>query len=411
MVRKGVNNCKTAVIVYDYAFINGGASKVAIKTALGLRKRGIKVIYFSAVGPVCPELSESDVKNVCLNMDDINTGKKVNAICNGIWNLRAKRELQKILYNLDRNQTIVHFHGWSKALSSSVVHVASSMKFKVFVTLHEYFSLCPNGGFYNYQKEAICCCRPMSLRCILANCDKRNYIQKMWRVCRQLVQDFVVRRNKHIIYISISDLNENIVRRYLSGKQFCRVKNPVEMGEKPIQDIGSNKGILYVGRLSEEKGIELFCEALEGLRERGLTVQGIVVGGGEYGNKLIEKYPEVEFVGWKNNEEVQRFMRTSRALVFPSKWYEGAPLTIVEAMSIGLPCIVSDCTSAAELIQDNCNGLIFRSNDIFSLEEKLIDILKDNTAERLHKNICGDFDRNEYLDETYISNLLYAYSL
>ena len=406
-----VKKCKTVVIVYDYGFMNGGAAKVAIKSALGLCKKGIRVIYFSAVGPVCQELIESNVKTICLDMDDINTAKKKTAIWNGIWNLKAEKELKELLTDLDRNNTVVHFHGWSKALSSSVIYAASSKKFKIFITCHEYFSLCPNGGFYDYQKEEICSCEPMSLSCVFLNCDKRSYTQKVWRVCRQFIQDFVVRRNQNIHYISISDLNENVIKRYITHNCFSRIKNPIQFGDQVVKNITESRVILYVGRLSEEKGIALFCEAVEILRKAGTLVEGIVVGEGEKGRKLAEKYSDVKFVGWKNEMEVKEFMSNARALVFPSKWYEGAPLTIVEAMSMGLPCIVSDCTSGVELIRDNWNGLLFRSNDILSLTEKISFILEDDNAVRLSQNLCHYFNRDEYAEEVYISSLLNVYTM
>lgn len=405
-----MKNCETAVIVYDYGFINGGAAKVAINSALELKKKGLEIFYFSAVGPMCAELEKSDIKSICLNMNDINSGKRREAIFSGIWNLKAEKELKKLLINLDRNSTVVHFHGWSKALSSSVIYVASSMKFRVFITLHEYFSICPNGGFYNYQKEKICSCKPMSIECILSNCDKRSYAQKMWRVCRQLVQDFFIRRNKNITYISISELNERVARRYLVGNTFYRIKNPVQFGKEVIKDIKENKAILYVGRISEEKGIELFCKAVENLRKKDISVEGIIVGEGEYISKLLKRYSGIKYVGWKESKEVQSLMCHARGLVFPSKWYEGAPLTVVEAMSMGLPCIVSDCTSAVELIQDGWNGLLFRSNDVSSLEQKISYILEDDNAIRIHENLVNCFVREEYVAETHIQNLLYVYS-
>lgn len=405
-----MKKCKTAVIVYDYGFINGGAAKVAVESALGLRKRGIEVVYFSAVGPLCAELAKSDIKSICLNMDDINSGKRREAVCRGIWNLKAKRELKKLLTNLDRDSTVVHFHGWSKALSSSVVYAASSMKFRIFVTLHDYFSMCPNGGFYHYQREEICSCMPMSVKCIIANCDKRSYAQKIWRVCRQTVQDFFIRKNKDITYISISELNEKIAGKYLAGKRFYRIKNPVQFGKETIKDIKENKAILYVGRISEEKGIELFCEAIANLLKKDMPVEGVVVGEGEYSSKLIGRYPEIKFVGWKNSNEVQSLMCHARALVFPSKLYEGAPLTIVEAMSVGLPCIVSDCTSAVELIKDDWDGLLFRSNDVSSLEQKIAYILEEGNAVRIHLNLSNSLVREDYSADAYISNLLHVYS-
>ena len=199
---------KNIIIVYDYAFINGGAAKIAIQSAISLSKQNYNVYYYSAVGPVCKDLMSSNVKTHCLNQKDINTANRITAIRTGIWNSSVKKDFHHFLSSFSQEDTIVHIHGWVKALSSAVVKTSTKMKFKTFITLHDYFTLCPNGGFYNFKRNSICHFKGFGLKCLLCNCDKRNYIQKLWRSARQVIQDFNVKRNADIIFISISNLNE-----------------------------------------------------------------------------------------------------------------------------------------------------------------------------------------------------------
>ena len=102
---------------------------------------------------------------------------------------------------------------------------------------------------------------------------------------------------------------------------------------------------LYVGRISPEKGVETFCKVIT-----ELNYKGIVVGDGKQKKKLENMYPNIEFVGWKSKEEVKRYMREANALIFPSLWYEGAPLTILEAQNLGTPCIINKNTAASEFL-------------------------------------------------------------
>ncbi len=96
--------------------------------------------------------------------------------------------LRATLKDFDPKNTIVHLHGWSKALSSSVVHECVERSFKVVCTLHDYFVACLNGGFYNFRTNNICYLHALSLPCVLENCDSRSYNQTIWRVARQIVQ-------------------------------------------------------------------------------------------------------------------------------------------------------------------------------------------------------------------------------
>ena len=399
---------KNIIVVYDYAEINGGAAKVAIQSAIALSKKNFNVYYFAASGPICDELTNSEVKTICLNLNDINHGSRISAIINGVWNRTVAKDFSKFLDGFSKKNTVVHIHGWAKALSSTVVRVSCKKGFNTIITLHDYFTLCPNGGFYNYCKQKICELKPMSTSCVCCNCDKRSYIQKLWRILRQAVQDKNVRNNPRISFISISDLNEAVVKPYVKSKSFYRVKNPVEWMDYQVEDCTRSNRFLYVGRLSEEKGIELFCEAIGSLKEK-YDIEGYVVGDGFMYNYLRSKYKNIHFVGWKSSKEVSEYYQNSRALVFPSKWYEGAPLTIIEAMSAGLPCIVSDCSSATEVIKDGENGFVFKSGNLSSLEETIVKAIDNVKIKDIQDKILNTDLKSDYSIEEHTNNIIKVY--
>lgn len=407
MEKKKISN---VVIVYDYAFINGGAAKVAIKSAIGLCGK-VNVVFFSAVAPVCDELINSDVEVKCLGMEDINSKKRLKAMKQGIWNSTSKNEFSRFLDQYDSRDTIIHFHGWCKALSSSIISVAERKNFSCIITLHDYFSVCPNGGFFNYKRNEICTIKPMSLKCILCKCDKRNYFQKMWRVSRQIVQDKFVKKYSRMNYINISTLNKCIVEPFVKSNNFYELKNPIDLSNDYVhisKDV-LNKQFLYVGRISNEKGVDLFCKAIYELQNKYSDVEGVVVGDGPLMEQLKKEYTKIKFEGWKNSEEVKMYYKNSRMLIFPSRCYEGAPLTIVEAISAGLPCIVSDCTSAVELVENGKNGYIFKSEDAEDLMAKLELSLDDNNVKSMKQWIEMDFDLKKYSRDAHIDNLLKIY--
>lgn len=376
---------KNIIIVYDYAFINGGAAKIAIHSAIELSKQSYNIYYYSAVGPICQELQSSSVNVHCLNQKDINTASRISAIKNGIWNSSAKKDFQRFLSAFSHKDTVVHIHGWVKALSSAVVKTSTKLKFKTFITLHDYFTLCPNGGFYNFKENKICHLKGFGLKCLLCNCDKRNYGQKLWRSARQFIQDFNVKRNSDIKYISLSDLNERLVKPYVRSKQFVRINNFVTPPQYRNENASTSKTFIFVGRLSIEKGVDIFCKAMHEIISNYPDVKAIVVGDGEL-SSLKNIYHEIDFVGWKNQEEVYKLLKDSRALIFPSRWYEGFPLTIMEALTMNVPCIISDCTSATEIIKDGINGFIFENKNLDSAIISIRKMLDDNIYSTVFEN-------------------------
>lgn len=398
---------RNIIIINDFGFINGGAGKVAITSAKLLAKQGYNVTFLTAMPPIDKEMTEIGIKVVCLNQKDIlSNPNRFQAMYQGIWNAKAAIALEGILSQYRMEETIVHFHCWMKALSCSLWKVMAKSKIKVAVTLHDYFLFCPNGGLFNYQKLIICQKQPSSVSCLLCNCDSRNYLQKIWRFIRQMVQSFWLLRNKNISFISISDLNEKVSRTRLNhiSHKWYRLQNPIEINNHSFVNITNNDIYLFVARLSAEKGVELFCQAIT-----ELNLKGCVLGDGYLKDSLQKKYPNIAFAGWVSGDKKENLIRKGKALVFPSLWYEGAPLTIIEMKSYGLPCIVPDKCAASEEIVDGKTGFVFESGSITSLKEALIRC-ENCEIEVLQKNISDSFDPNMYSEDTHLKSLVSIYT-
>lgn len=389
------NNLKNIVIVNDFNYVQGGASKVAIDTAKLLKEEGFNVYFFSAVNK--REENIEGITYISTNQNEaLKENNKIKGAINGIYNFKAKKELKRLLKTLNFNDTIIHVHGWTKALSSSIFDIAFKMKFKVVLTLHDYFTACPNGGYYNYPKNEICHLKPLSWKCIKCNCDSRNYGFKLYRVIRQFVQNKIVKLNDRLEYaISISDFSEKILKSTLGkNTKVTRIYNPIDIDEHIEKvDISKNEYYLYVGRISKEKGVDLFCQAIT-----ELGYKGIVVGDGDEKTILEEKFPNIEFAGWKNKDEVKQYMKGAKALIFPSRWYEGAPLTPLEIMQYGVPCLVSDVSAAIEYVEDI--NLQFQVN-VKDLKEKIMYYEKDI---KKYANTTN-FNLKIYKKDVYISRL------
>jgi glycosyltransferase involved in cell wall biosynthesis len=311
------------------------------------------------------------------------------------------------LKKLDPAESIVHLHGWIKALSPSIGKVLAESGFSVVCTLHDYFTACPNGGFYNYRQHDICRLKPLSIACICTNCDVRSYAQKSWRVLRQVIQRDLARIPGGIRhFISISAISEEILRPWLPPTaEFYLLSNPVgyALPGKPRADTTS-KRFLYVGRLSGEKGTALACEAAVKIGA-SLTV----IGDGPLRDELSAAYPSVEFRGWSTQAGIFETMLRSTALIFPSVCYETQGMVVPEALSVGLPVIVSDVTAAREYV-DGSNGILFRSGDTGDLAEKMQALLLDDgKMEELSRHAYKKYWETPYSFDKFVADSLSIY--
>lgn len=156
--------------------------------------------------------------------------------------------------------------------------------------------------------------------------------------------------------------------------------------------------VLFVGRLSPEKGLDqlLACWA----RSAPSDLRLVVVGDGPMAAQLASRdLHGVEFRGRLDQTEVRNLMRSARVLAFPSTWYEGQPLVVLEAMSAGLGIVASDLGGLPETIGEG--GMPVPSWSDFSFE----DLGNVDRLGRAARERWGD----TFTPELHLKGLLAAY--
>ena len=347
---------QTVVIISDHAFINGGQAKVALDSALGLKARGFDVRVFASVGPADARLAEAGIPVTLLNGHDIlSDPNRGRAIVNGVWNRQAGRALTHMLSGLDPATTLVHIHGWAKALSGAIAPAVRQSGLPHVYTMHEYALACPNSAFLDHKRVEICTRKPLGFDCLTTQCDSRSYAHKGWRVLRQLGLHAGgwPKHLPHLIYLSQTEL-EAMRPNLPDTARLWHVTNPVDAEPDAQVDVANNDEFVFVGRLSPEKGPVLFAEAA---KEAG--IRAVFVGSGDEEEAVRAANPDAELTGWVTPDQVQLRLGRARALVFPSVWYETHGLVAYEAQARGVPVIVGDRCAAHEAIVDGETGLLF----------------------------------------------------
>ena len=394
------------IIVTDYGYVEGGAGNVAHQTAIALKKKGYNVSFFCAVGPVSDNLIKENIEVICLNQKDLISSKNKLKMANqGIYNRYAYKKLCAYLSNFDNTKTIVHVHTWTKSLSSSIFRATEKLNFKVLLTVHDYFLPCPNGALFIYKYSQLCKYKPMSLKCILCNCDSRNYLHKIFRIFRQIKQNSIIKKSKNINYAFISEFSKNILlnkfKSFPKDKLFD-LPNPITFATNRYRVVCENNDeYLFIGSLTKIKGIEIFCQAVT-----VSNVKATVIGVGPLLDELTIKYPNISFVGWKNKQEMQAYLNKSRCLVFSSICYETMGLTPLEVMSYGLPVLCSNINAASAYVPKD---LHYDGTNLHSLIDKIKWIEKTNVKE-ISEKIFNEFDAVSWSEDKHVENLAKIYN-
>ena len=374
------------VVVHDFANaeLGAGATRCALDNAIALRGQGVDVTFLGAAGEPDRELLDAGVTVRTLGQADIRRNpSQARALIQGLWNEDAARAVRQLIAEVDLAETIFHVHTWSKALSPSILPPLMKPGVNAIFHLHEYFSACPNGGFFDYPSLSICTRKPLGADCLTTQCDSRSGAIKAWRVARHAM----MRVRAHYPaqarnFIVLSETQRRVLQPYLpANANTVLMRNPIVVHKQPRVTRGRTARFLFAGRVSKEKGLSVLAK---GFAER--QHQLIVIGDGPDLDSLKAALPNAEFRGWQAKEHVQQAMREARALVFPSLWYEGMPMVVLEALACGAPVISSRCSSAAEVLDHDRTGLIFDESNPNALAEATAVLSADVMADTMSAN-------------------------
>jgi glycosyltransferase involved in cell wall biosynthesis len=397
-----------ALVLNDYAHVNGGSSAVALASARGLASRGVATTLFTVVQPVdtaladCPEL-----RVVCLGGQEIaHDPNRLRAFLGGLWNERARQAFDRELSMHDPAETVVHVHNWTKALSSSVLHLAIRRGFKVVITLHDFFIGCPTGGLFLPKTAELCPHTPLSWNCLRCSCDRRHYAHKLWRSARTVLQNQFLRIPQGVAhFVGVSEFSVRLMRSWLPrGSNVTVVRNPVDAVDLGAAPVAENQPFVFIGRFSLEKGVLLAAQAVQRSRARA-----VFIGDGELANEARRLCPHATFTGWLSPDAIRDWLHRARALLFPPLWYETLGLVVVEAAAAGVPAIISNRCAATDFLGDGERGLHVPHGSLDGLCAAMARMQDSAFASRLGQSAYDWYWRDPWTLDRHVDELLALY--
>jgi len=282
-----------------------------------------------------------------------------------IYNRSSKRRMAAALARVKPD--IVHVHNFFPVFSPSIYYACIEAGIPLVQTLHNYRLVCPSGILFRDGKVCEDCLgRKFAWPGVLHGCYRNS---RAGTAC-VATMNFVHRWMKTYERASALIVLTEFARCKFLEAGFRADKLVVK---SPFVDvdpgIGNGKGdyFLFVGRLSEEKGI---LPLMKAWKELGTLAPLRIAGDGplaDYCRHSQESVPGIEFLGHRSRSEINELMKGARALIFPSLWYEGVPRTILESFATGTPVIASKLGSMETLVQDRWTGLHFEAGEVAAL--------------------------------------------
>ena len=299
---------------------------------------------------------------------------------------------QLVAQAIDRfRPDVLHVHNFFPLLSPAIFDLCRQKGVPAAVTLHNYRTICTGGMLL--RDGQIC------HKCLDAG--------HLWGVVHRCYRGSVLGSAASAYMIASHQRRGTWTRpglRMIALTHFAREVfvsagfDPAMIDVKPnfMSDPGEpdratpREGLLYVGRLSREKGVDVLLQAVA---ETGAPLR-IAGDGPELARLRANASSNVTFLGAISHAEVLAEMSKVRALVVPSLWYEGFPMVVVEAFARATPVIASRIGGLAEVVTDGTTGALAPPADVPALKDKIARFLDDRElADR-----CGRAARIEYLD-------------
>jgi glycosyltransferase involved in cell wall biosynthesis len=294
----------------------------------------------------------------------------VAAAANTVWNRGAHARLNHLLER--ERPDVCHFHNTFPLMSPAVFYAAKSRGIPVVVTLHNYRLLCPAATFLRDGKVCDACISsvfpwPALMHACYRASRPASAVTAFMLTAHRLLRTWA---RKVDVFIALTQFaRDKFVEGGLPADKVIVKPNFVAADPGPSgkrQDFA-----LYVGRLSPEKGIATLLAAW---RKLEIPMKLKLAGDGPLAGEVAaaaRQDPRIEWLGSLAPDRVTALMKQARVLVFPSIWYEGLPLTVLEAHAAGLPVIASDMGSMVELIEHATSGLRIRPGDAEDLARQV----------------------------------------
>jgi glycosyltransferase involved in cell wall biosynthesis len=382
-----------------------------LDTAELLRAHGHEVTLWGMDHPENGPLPHADlfVQNIDFNADG-GIKAQCRAAANVIYSFEARRKISALLDRI--RPDLVHLHNFAHQISPSILSAIRKRAIPMVMTMHDYKLICPSYRLLAHNRPCDECRGGRYYRCFVNRCTKDSRVKSLINVVEMTLHHPLLHLYDDIaVFISPSAFLRDKCHEMGFAGRIVHLPNFVRVQDYPVLDGGAGpRTVVYVGRLSEEKGLFTLIRAME-----NVDATLILVGDGpkraELQNLACEMNLPVRFPGYLQGETLRRTMAEASVCAIPSEWYENNPRSVIEAMAMGRPVIGARIGGIPELVRDGETGWTFESGNVEDLRQKLqCAVATDAETLRAMGRAARSLVEREFSVETHYQRLLAIYA-
>lgn len=356
--------------INNYYYRRGGAEVVFLEHNRSLKEIGWQVVPFAMRHP--KNLSSEWEKYFTDEIEfgeDYSFWQKAIMTSKVIYSLEAQKKISRLIDVI--RPDIAHAHNVYHHLSPSLFATLQARSIPTVMTLHDLKLACP--AYKMLTHDGICerCKGGAIWNLVQHKCVKNSRILSTIIMLETSVHRLLGCYSKGVDRFIVPSrfYLEKMVDWGWSRTKFTYIPNFVDI-DHLLPNGYPGSAFVFFGRLGPEKGLTTFIRAVALAK-----VEGLIVGTGPEEERLKclvnETGADVKFLGYHTGESLFNIIRSAKAMVLPSEWYENAPMSIMEAYALERPVIGANIGGIPELIRENETGLLFPSGDAEALAECL----------------------------------------
>lgn len=338
-----------------------------------------------------------------------NTIAKMALVKNLFYNNNINREFEEIIKRF--KPELVHFNNINPLISASAYHVCARHNIPIVQTIHNYQYMCPKK--ISFKENNICkkCLnKSFAYPAIIFGCCNHSRLASLFLVSSFFFHKLNNTFEKIDAFIFPSEFTKSYYLKYteISEKKSHVLPYFVNINKFYDNSYRKNDYFLFVGRLSEEKGILELLNIFKLLPD----IKLIVIGDGPLRDKVSQykKYNNIIVKNFLKSEEIFIYMKNAIATVIPSLFYETGPIVMIESFANSTPVIAPNFGSFKEAVKDCKTGLFYKQNNFKDLQSKIL-FASDHKTEvlKMGQNAREEYEV-KYTPEKHYQSLMKVYN-
>ena len=392
-------------MVNKFLYPRGGSESYMLYLGEHLKKLGHKIEYFGMYDE--NNTVGNSIGKYTQNMDFHSKGlARFLYPFKIIYSREAKKKIMQVID--DFKPDIVHMNNINFQLTPSIIYGIKKKGVKLVQTVHDYQMICPNHLLYNFDKNTPCekCVKGSHINCIKNKCIHNSTVKSILGVIEAKLYSLLKTYKKVDLFVCPSNFLEN---KLLSAKGYYKGKtktihNFIDKEKFSNTDRKEDSYIVFIGRLSKEKGIEYIAKTAKLLGEYTFVIAG---RGPDEG--MLKDIDNIKLAGFVTGNDLTELMGNAKLLLLPSVCYENCPLSILEAHSMGVPVVTMNSGGMAELVKDGVTGTLVNEPTPECIALKIKETIENEDYYKTLRENCKKERDNILSVESYCDILVGEY--